>query len=160
MADLTKLVTLYLSNNGLKTLPKWIGYMKELEELTLSHNFLTTLPKTIGGLRKLKKLHLRHNNFTPEGLKIIRLLKNLNDLDLSLNNLGSENFALLLTLLENLPHGCKVDLRDNGFAEWQKNEIRKLPNIGKTVDLREMYSLRSTWLQKDIKFRKKHGYVN
>ncbi|WCL82093.1 leucine-rich repeat domain-containing protein [Saprospira sp. CCB-QB6] len=55
--------TLLLTHSHLKSVPKAMGYMENLEYLDLSHNELQSLPKSFKRLKKLKKLDLRGNPF-------------------------------------------------------------------------------------------------
>lgn len=54
---------LYLNGNELKTLPKEIGELQNLDGLKLRYNKFKTLPKEIGNLQNLGLLDLEKNKF-------------------------------------------------------------------------------------------------
>jgi Leucine-rich repeat (LRR) protein len=62
--DNARIVTLYLRNNQLSSLPVEIGMLTGLKELDLNGNQLTSLPAEIGRLTGLTVLDLRRNQLT------------------------------------------------------------------------------------------------
>lgn len=54
----------YYYSNKLRSLPKEIGNLKQLEELDLGNNQLVSLPPEMGNLKQLKRLNLRNNKLT------------------------------------------------------------------------------------------------
>lgn len=52
------------SNNKMTSLPRTLGYLKNLRVLNVSHNQLETVPDTIAFLSKLVALNVAHNNMT------------------------------------------------------------------------------------------------
>ncbi|EMS89038.1 leucine-rich repeat domain-containing protein, partial [Leptospira noguchii] len=61
-------------DNQLKTLPKEIGQLKNLQELDLHNNQLATLPKEIGQLKNLQFLNLSQNQLSSKEKERIRKL--------------------------------------------------------------------------------------
>ena len=108
-----------MNDNNIKSLPKEIGNLKNLNELNLNENKLTSIPKEIGLLKNLKKLSFEYNNLTSIP-KEIGLCKNLKDLDLSGNNLTS-----LPKEIEDLPKLSKLNLRFNPNLEGISSELKK-----------------------------------
>ena len=68
---LTRLQSLDLSGNGLTTITKSTGKLKQLRYLDLANNSLTEVPVSIGSMRKLKELDLSGNSIQtmPDDLK-------------------------------------------------------------------------------------------
>lgn len=81
------IVSLDLSHNRLKYLPRGIKQLTRLEFLNLSHNHLQELPLELGTLHTLKHLDVQHNNLTEVPLTL-NLLDNLEVLDISHNNIS------------------------------------------------------------------------
>ncbi len=61
IGQLTKLISLDLSNNNISSLPVEIGQLTELASLNLSGNQLSNLPSTFQNLKALKILDIRAN---------------------------------------------------------------------------------------------------
>lgn len=126
ISKLKKIITLYLPSNNLKTPPKEIGALTQLEQLGLGSetdsNPLESLPKELEKLKNLKHIDLRGHKFTefPEILtkltqleeihinsdsKITRIpesiahLKNLRTLSLGQSTLTSKDVKKLLRLI-------------------------------------------------------------
>ncbi|WP_027001979.1 choice-of-anchor Q domain-containing protein [Hugenholtzia roseola] len=61
---LQDLITLWLSQNRLTSLPENIGNLSRLENLYLSHNQFESLPAQIGNLSRLRTLYFDYNQIT------------------------------------------------------------------------------------------------
>lgn len=125
--DLTGLVSLGLSSNGLNAVPSNISKLSALRYLNLSNNALTFLPSSIGHLKHLTQLDLNNNMLTsplPEQLGALTCLSGLRLNDNQLTSLPSSLGSL--TLLHSLYIG--------------NNELRCLPptfrHLVALVDLR------------------------
>ncbi|AGS80636.1 leucine rich repeat protein [Leptospira phage vB_LnoZ_CZ214-LE1] len=102
-----------MSDNQLKTLPKEIGQLKNLQELYLSDNQLATLPKEIGQLKNLQELDL-HNNQLATLPKEIGQLKNLQALGLINNQLSSKEKERIRKFLPK----CKIPKKKKEFESF------------------------------------------
>lgn len=90
-----------ISLHGIVELPPCIGDFNFLKILDASYNPLTTLPDEIGNLPKLKELYL-HNCWITHLPESISKLKNiLTILNLSNNNISSEEKEKIINLLPN-----------------------------------------------------------
>jgi Leucine-rich repeat (LRR) protein len=95
--ELLEITGLRLINIKLKTLPKEIWNLTNLEVLYLNDNKLTTLPKEIGNLVNLEKLYLHGNSLT----KLPETILELNKLrKLSINKSLKSDPVILQLLLE------------------------------------------------------------
>ena len=70
VSQLTSLLELILTNNGLESLPIEIGTLTRLRLLDASHNRLKLLPQTIYHLGSLQKLLLAHNELTTDSFPV------------------------------------------------------------------------------------------
>jgi Leucine-rich repeat (LRR) protein len=97
-ALLTRVKTLYLSDNSMTNLPPSIGNLTQLFYLNLDRNQLVAIPNEIGSLQSLAFLRLNGNKLTalPDSLAN---LKNLKRLYLKGNPLPEAEKARLKTLL-------------------------------------------------------------
>jgi len=86
IANLNKLVALWLGFNELVNLPPEIGRLRDLTDLYLTDNRLTSLPSEISNLTNLIELHLRNNKLTSVPVEINQLTK-LTRIDLTGNRL-------------------------------------------------------------------------
>lgn len=85
--DLSKLrflEGLVISNNEIKSLPKFIGELVNLTNLILWSNKIGVIPPELGNLKRLETLYLNDNNIQSIPDEIYSL-RQLNDLDLSQN---------------------------------------------------------------------------
>jgi small GTP-binding protein len=98
-----------LSNKNLKSIPREIFEMKELETLILTQNQIRTIPPTISILQNLKILDISFNQIKnlPENLF---QLKNLESLNLSNNNI--QNISYRITELKKLE---TLNLKENNL---------------------------------------------
>ena len=109
------------------SIPKSIGYLKNLTQLSLNANFLSgTIPSEIGLLNKLTFLDLSHNEdlngeIPPELGKI----KNLRQLYINNTNI-SGNIPISIFYLKNLTHLGLSNNKLNGNLPY---EIGKLTNL-------------------------------
>lgn len=141
LLDISRITWLSLPDEGLTTLPKEIGNLRELKYLNLSLNQLTILPNKIGNLRKLRFLNL-HNNQLSALPKEIGNLQQLEYLNLSNNQLTK-----VPKEIGNLYQLHYLRLNDNKLTELPKeignlcrlqsfslsgNQITKLP---KEIDI-------------------------
>ena len=108
----SKLTYLDLSTNNLRTLPKEIGDLSELETLYLDHNNLRTLPKEIGDLSELIHLYLSYNKLSilPES---IESLINLTFLYLLNNPLDGNTRRFLRNMQD---RNSSINIRTNMLA--------------------------------------------
>ena len=128
--DLNKLRVLELVNNNHFQLHQDIFHENhELQELDLSDNSFQVFPKCIVYVRQLKKLNLK-NNFikTIESIKNLKQLLNLEELNLSHNNLNIFN-CQHWTLLSYL------NLSNNNFTSIELDLIQQTSKVPITIDL-------------------------
>lgn len=117
--------TLTLAGEGIGTVPRQIGELKNLESLTLKGNGLSDLPDEISELKNLRRLSLAKNNFEAIPDSICELFR-LEELFLSRNQ------------IETLPPGIGK-LRNLRTLSLHRNKLSSLPpEIG---DLRELRAL-------------------
>lgn len=105
LEPLSNLERLFLSNCGLKYLPKSFEKLKQLEELDISHNPLNdAFIKIIAPLEKLKYLNMGYSNLSHIGPKTFSKMTSMKHLVLSGNDLNSLEAGLFgnLTHLESL----------------------------------------------------------
>ncbi|XP_054268551.1 protein flightless-1 [Macrosteles quadrilineatus] len=150
--NLTDLLFLDLSHNQLETLPPQMRRLANLQTLILNYNplghfQLRQLPSLVG----LETLHMRNTQRTLANLPAsLEMLTNLQDLDLSFNNLPKVPDALytLPTLRRlNLSSNCITELA-MALEVWQQletlnlccNQLTSLPaSLCKLTSLRRLY---------------------
>jgi Leucine-rich repeat (LRR) protein len=97
---------LILKKNRIERLPDEIEEGSPLTSLCISRNRLTELPKALDNLRKLRTFQAAHNQL--RALRCLHVVRRLNDLDLSHNELNEEvlpQIAQASSLLQlNLSH--------------------------------------------------------
>lgn len=127
---LKNLQELYLSFNGIESLPITIGRLKSLKKLNLSFNKIKKLPKSIGDLKSLEELVLQKNELQelPES---IGNLDNLKRLFLSENKLKK-----IPNSIGNLKSLELLDLSENNISEFPDS-------IGKLSYLKDLYLYRN-----------------
>ncbi|KAI8497700.1 hypothetical protein Bbelb_243520 [Branchiostoma belcheri] len=78
--DIRDVECLVLSNNRLKSIPEEIGQLQKLQRLELDNNLLTQLPQAITTLPNLQYIDLSHNKLEtlPDGLSKLKQLQYLN----------------------------------------------------------------------------------
>ncbi|MFX0076113.1 MAG: leucine-rich repeat domain-containing protein [Candidatus Hermodarchaeota archaeon] len=145
LAELSYIKVLDLSNNYLTHIPS-LDRLTELEELYLNNNQLDDLPRWIGDLSNLKILNIGKNRFKELPIEIMKL-KNLqqfylryNDLEELPETLGNLNTLTTLHLdsneLTSLPEafGKLINLQSLSF--WN-NKLGKLcESFGQLINLR------------------------
>ena len=106
-----RLISLYLPDNQLTSIPESIGNLSSLEKLSLYSNQLTTLPESIGNLSSLIWLGFFDNQLTtlPESIGNLSSLENL--------YLDSNQLTTLPESICNLPETCNIDFSYNQFCE-------------------------------------------
>ncbi len=105
IGQLKKLTLLDMEGNHITFLPTEIGALTQLEALDLSHNSLRTLPAHIGTLTALEELNLSDNPLLHSLPAEIKLLKNLQELDLRGGNFTPTEKNRIRRLV---PKGCEV----------------------------------------------------
>lgn len=105
------LKTLSINDNQLEFLPGEMGQLQELEELSLSGNKLKVLPTALGTLPKLQRLSIGRNQFTslPACVLMMPALKNLQAHGNQLTTLPEE--------IDNLKTLEILSLQDNPLTE-------------------------------------------
>ncbi len=73
--ELSNLIGLHLSNNGLTSLPKSVYKLDKLEYLGLGNNKISSLSEDISGLCNLTELYLNNNELTSLPQSILNLSK-------------------------------------------------------------------------------------
>lgn len=123
IGTLTNLQVLQISDNRLTGLPSEIGNLIALESLNLGGNKLKTIPDAIGNLTNLKKLYL-YNNKIDSLPNTLGALTNLEILDIHDNALKS-----LPTGIGNLVNLKTLYLGGNQISKVEQQKIvNALPN--------------------------------
>ncbi|KAL7086724.1 hypothetical protein ACP275_13G018200 [Erythranthe tilingii] len=105
LLDLHHLEILNLTYNdfGGNRIPEFIGSMKQLQHLRLKFcNFSGTIPPQLGNLTNLRTLDLTRNNLRSENLDWLSRLSLLSRLDLSYSNLSDTNWMRHILKLPSL----------------------------------------------------------
>lgn len=107
----SRLQTLYLMNNQIKSIPKKISLLKELRILGSWGNYLTTLPETIGELPLLENLLLPENRISslPESLGNLKTLKVL--------GLWKNHFRKIPSCIRSIESLVDLQLKENSIEE-------------------------------------------
>lgn len=135
---LPSLISADLSYNNIKVFPPMRDQPDQLIQLSLSHNLLnSTYFQSEGNMPALKSLSLSYNLFNDRDLTWLShnsIFTNLQDLDLSNNEIGSLNgypqdtlMILELNLSNNKLHG---DIDFAHLIEWNQNNQVKINNTG------------------------------
>jgi Leucine-rich repeat (LRR) protein len=111
---------LSVSFESLKSIPKEIGVLVNLEEIYIGNNYITEIPKEIGNLVKLKQLWLTNNQIV-DIPKEIGNMKKLQLLDLQKNNI-----KIVPKELAYLPKLQKLNLSFNPIEEFSEELKRKI----------------------------------
>lgn len=127
LGNLTKLTSLYLSNNNLTgTIPASLGRLSRLSVLDLSQNILNgSVPPSFSNLDNLSVLDISSNSLSGSIPLGIGALSKLQSLNLSSNNLSSSVPAQLGDLL-NL---VELDLSFNYLSGSLPPDLRGLRNL-------------------------------
>ena len=111
-----------LRSNFLKTIPHFLGELKNLRFLDISYNFITEIPQHLAQLQNLQSLDLSSNQLT-EIPQHLAQLQNLQSLDLSYNQLTE--IPQHLAQLQNLQ---SLDLNSNQLTEIPQH-LAQLQNL-------------------------------
>ncbi len=148
LADLKDLVSLDLSDNGLKTLPGWFPQLTNLQTLDLSDNRLKTLPGWFPQLTNLQTLDFSGNELEtlPDGFGQLTNLQTLDLRDIRLKTLPDwfPQFTNLQTLdlgsniLKTLPGGFG-QLTNLHTLNLLGNNLKTLPDgFGQLTNLQTL----------------------
>ena len=131
---LSELEKLIWSQSNLQTVPKEIGYLINLKHLDLKNNLLKTLPKEIGNLINLELLDLQYNNLQEIPEEIGNLI-NLKKLYLFANRIKKipKTFRRLINLEE-------VFLQNN-YLKSVYDSLGDLPNLKRMNIHRNLFSV-------------------
>lgn len=122
LGDLKKLEELYLSNNGLESLPASIGNLKELKVFEIQHNNIRMLPKGITQLQNLER-------FAADGNALEKLPEKIGDLkNLTVFTLNQNKIEELPASITKLYKLKELNLIGNDLNELPKN-IGALKNL-------------------------------
>lgn len=120
--------SLDLSGQNLKSVPKYVFDMKNLESLNLSNNQLTgALPGEIRFLQNLKILDASNNQMTGVPAEVGQLTK------LEVLNLANNQLTGLPYELGNLKNLKTLNLSGNSYSEYDLSIIR--PNLPANVNI-------------------------
>ncbi len=125
IGDLSFLLSLNLSHNGISGLPQEIQLLDSLKYLNLGYNNLNNIPSGIGNLLHLEKLVLERNDFIEIPGKIGDLL-NLTEIDLSNNK------------FEEIPYGI-YNLLNLNILNLSNNYLESISSdLGNLTKLKEL----------------------
>ncbi|XP_055858844.1 leucine-rich repeat-containing protein 28 [Episyrphus balteatus] len=123
LLNLTNLKFIHLSGNALEELPDDIYYLENLEFLDVSNNKITSLPHTIGEMKSLQRLNVSGNKLTeiPKG---IGRLKKLEVLDICANQLTS-----LPMEMSECSHLNELSMSDNTQLTYIPERIANMQSL-------------------------------
>jgi len=115
--ELANLQTLYISENDIKEISDEIGNLSKLRYINVSENQLSSLPHAFTRLTNLKKLFINNNNFR-EFPEIVSLIPNLEILSLSSNKINKlpEQITGFKNLEELFLENCNISRLPKSFA--------------------------------------------
>ncbi|XP_040215882.1 leucine-rich repeat-containing protein 39 isoform X1 [Rana temporaria] len=131
IANFSNLLVLDLSRNAIATIPREIGRLTKLRELLLSYNRISEVPAELGDCESLERLELAVNKDISHLPDQLCKLKQLTNLDLSMNQFSSIPRAVL----------------DLPALEWLDMGSNRISEIPKEID--KMQTLHTLWLQRN-----------
>lgn len=118
LGELSSLITLFLGDNDVHSLPPEIGLLYHLQSLDLTNNHLQVFPTVLANLKELRELYLSGNELrelSPE----IGTLEALERLYVDHNHLRD-----LPKTMRNLRHLSDIDL---SYNDWLPCKLADLP---------------------------------
>ena len=109
---------LSLKEFGLKEIPPQVFTILSLHTLILSQNPIQSIPAEIKNLKKLKILHLVKCELTDDSIPVDIKDTNIEDIDISYNNLSSLSNILSIASLK------KLSARHNDILSIQPSDVR------------------------------------
>ncbi len=119
LGALSKLRSLWLTDNQIKQLPKKIGVLNSVMNLYIEHNKLTSFPNVITNLENLAVLHTGFNNFSELPIQLAYmpnlLLLHINNCKIStISNEFASRCSLMSIILDN------NQLSEKDKLQWSK----------------------------------------